>query len=69
MWGPTSGEQDRSTKKEVLIMILNPQDYIPVEVALRTTRAQLAFRAQPRRTVRRRRWPLLPQGHRRAAAA
>jgi hypothetical protein len=49
-------------------MILNPQDYIPVEVALRITRAQQAYRAQPRRTVRRR-WSLLPQGRRRPAAA
>ena len=35
-------------------MLLSPEDYIPVEVAMRTTRAQQAFRAQPRRTVRRR---------------
>jgi hypothetical protein len=70
MWGPTSEDQDRSTKKEVLIMILNPQDYIPVEVALRTTRAQQAYRAQPRRTVRRaRRWPLLTRSAQRRAAA
>jgi hypothetical protein len=68
MWRPTSGEQDRDTKKEVSTMILNPQDYVPVEVALRTTRAQQAYRAQPRRTVRRR-WSLLPQGRRRPAAA
>jgi hypothetical protein len=68
MWGPTSGEQDRDTKKEVSIMILNPQDYVPVEVALRTTRAQQTYRAQPRRTVRRR-WALLPQGRRRPAVA
>ncbi len=33
-------------------MLLNPEDYIPHEVALRTTRAQQAYRAQPRRTVR-----------------
>jgi hypothetical protein len=35
-------------------MLLSPEDFIPAEVALRTTRAQRAFRAQPRRTVRRR---------------
>ena len=35
-------------------MLLNPEDYIPAEVALRTTQARQAFRAQPRRTVRRR---------------
>ncbi|WP_187271910.1 hypothetical protein [Aeromicrobium terrae] len=51
-------------------MILNPQDYIPVEVALRTTRAQQAYRAQPRRTVRRaRRWSLLTRSAQRRAAA
>ncbi len=33
-------------------MLLSPQEYIPVEVAMRTTQARQAFRAQPRRTVR-----------------
>jgi len=33
-------------------MLLSPQDYVPVEVALRTTQNRQAFRAQPRRTVR-----------------
>ena len=37
-------------------MLLDPESYIPVEVALRTTQARQAFRAQPRRTVRRRRF-------------
>lgn len=35
-------------------MLLNPDGYIPIEVALRTTQARSAFRAQPRRTKRRR---------------
>jgi hypothetical protein len=37
------------------MMLLDPESYIPVEVALRTTQARQAFRAQPRRTVRSRR--------------
>jgi hypothetical protein len=37
-------------------MLLNPDDYIPIEVALRTTQSRQAYRAQPRRTVRRRFW-------------
>ncbi len=36
-------------------MFLSPEDFIPAEVALRTTQARQAFRAQPRRTVRGRR--------------
>jgi hypothetical protein len=35
-------------------MLLSPEEFIPAEVALRTTRAQQTYRAQPRRTVRRR---------------
>ena len=35
-------------------MMINPEGYIPVEVALRTTQARQAFRAQPRRTKKRR---------------
>lgn len=35
-------------------MLLDPEGYIPPEVALRTTLARQAFRAQPRRTMRRR---------------
>jgi hypothetical protein len=35
-------------------MLLDPEGYIPVEVALRTTQSRAAFRAQPRRTKRRR---------------
>lgn len=52
-------------------MILNPQDFIPVEVSIRTTRAQQAYRAQPRRTVRRRsrRWSLPHRGSDRRPAA
>ena len=33
-------------------MLLSPLDYVPVEVAMRTTQNRQAFRAQPRRTVR-----------------
>ena len=36
-------------------MLLSPEEFIPAEVALRTTQARQAFRAQPRRTVRPRR--------------
>jgi hypothetical protein len=54
---PTSGAQARHiTKEKVSIMLLSPEEFIPVEVAMRTTRAQQAFRAQPRRTVHRRFW-------------
>jgi hypothetical protein len=34
-------------------MLLSPETFIPAEVALRTTMATQAFRAQPRRRVRR----------------
>jgi hypothetical protein len=57
MSGRTSVAHDRHiTSWEVSIMVLDPEGYIPVEVALRTTQARQAFRAQPRRTVRRRRF-------------
>jgi hypothetical protein len=45
--------------EKVSIMLLSPEEYIPAEVARRTTLAAQAFRAQPRRTVRRRRFALL----------
>jgi hypothetical protein len=35
-------------------MMLNPEGFIPAEVEMRTTQARQAFRAQPRRTKRRR---------------
>lgn len=35
-------------------MLLSPLDYVPVEVAMRTTQNRQAFRAQPRRTIRNR---------------
>jgi hypothetical protein len=38
--------------KEVFTMLLSPEEFIPNEVALRTTQARQAFRAQPRRTKR-----------------
>ncbi|MFZ0142140.1 MAG: hypothetical protein WAL70_13745 [Aeromicrobium sp.] len=36
-------------------MLLSPEEFIPAEVALRTTQAAQAFRAQPRKTKVRRR--------------
>lgn len=33
-------------------MLLSPEEFIPAEVAMRTTMAQRAFRAQPRRARR-----------------
>ena len=36
-------------------MLLSPEEFIPAEVALRTTQARQAFRAQPRKTKVRRR--------------
>ncbi|MGI9083727.1 MAG: hypothetical protein ACR2FE_00370 [Aeromicrobium sp.] len=36
-------------------MLISPEQYIPVEIAMRTTQARQAFRAQPRRTVKPRR--------------
>jgi hypothetical protein len=48
-------------------MLLSPETYIPVEVAMRTTKAQQAFRSQPRRTVRARRLRL--RRHRRHTLA
>ena len=36
-------------------MLLDPQGYVPVEQAMRTTIARNAFRSQPRRTRRPRR--------------
>jgi hypothetical protein len=57
MSGSTSGTHDRDiTEEKVSIMMLNPEGYIPTEVALRTTQAQQAFRAQPRRTKKRHRF-------------
>ena len=37
-------------------MLLNPEGFIPAEVEMRTTQARRAFRAQPRRTKKRRRF-------------
>lgn len=45
-------------------MIIDPLGFIPAEVAMRTTRAQNAWRAQPRRTSRVRRWSLLRRADR-----
>ncbi len=61
MFGPTS-EMHRwyiNSNEKVSIMLLSAEEYIPAEVARRTTLAAQAFRAQPRRTVRRRRFGLL----------
>ena len=43
------------SNEKVSIMLLSPEEFIPAEVALRTTQAAQAFRAQPRRTKVRRR--------------
>jgi hypothetical protein len=37
-------------------MLLDPEGFIPAEVALRTTQARLASRAQPGRTKKRNRF-------------
>lgn len=37
-------------------MMLNPEGFIPAEVEMRTTQARQAFRAQPRRTKKARRF-------------
>jgi hypothetical protein len=70
MSGRTSDEHDQLSAQQsrpwpgipaglnekVSTMLLNPEDYIPIEVALRTTQSRQAYRAQPRRTKRRRVW-------------
>lgn len=47
---------ETSLNEKVSIMMLNPEGFIPAEVDMRTTQARRAFRAQPRRTKKARRF-------------
>ena len=48
-------------------MMLNPEGFIPAEVEMRTTQARLAYRAQPRRTKKGRRFTRRNRGYTLAA--